>query len=84
MLTENSPIDLASRRKFRLNGRIRRLCDRRKISGESPTARQIGIDPSAYMEWVLQRIVAHRANRGLTAGDLTPAAYKTTQQDSAQ
>jgi len=36
------------------------------------------------MEWVLQRIVAHRANRGLTAGDLTPAAYKTTQQDSAQ
>lgn len=35
-------------------------------------------------EWALERSVAHRSNRGLTANDLTPAACKAAQQDSTQ
>ena len=59
----------------------RRLCTLLTLIG---TARQIGVDPYCYMEWALQRSVAHRDNRGLTANDLTPAAYKASQQEGAQ
>jgi len=44
------------------------------------TSRMIGVDPYDYLEWVLTRVVPHSTNRGLTARDLTPAAYKAAQQ----
>jgi len=44
------------------------------------TSRLIGVDPYAYLEWALTRVVPHSTNRGLTASDLTPAAYKAAQQ----
>ena len=47
------------------------------------TARQLGLDPVDYMEWALQRTVAHRDNRGIRAADLTPAAYKAAQKVKA-
>lgn len=59
----------------------KRLCTLLTLIG---TARQTGVDPYCYMEWALERSVAHRANRGLTASNLTPAAYKSAQQARAQ
>ena len=44
------------------------------------TSRLIGVDPYGYLEWALTRVVPHRTNRGLTASDLTPAAYKAAQK----
>lgn len=44
------------------------------------TSRLIGVDPYGYLEWALTRVVPHSSNRGLTASDLTPAAYKAAQQ----
>lgn len=40
----------------------------------------IGVDPCAYLEWALQRVVPHADNRGLAPCDLTPAAYKAAQK----
>ena len=39
------------------------------------TARLVGVDPYAYIEWALSRVVPHPDNRGLRPADLTPAAY---------
>ena len=44
------------------------------------TCRLISVDPFAYLEWALTRIVPHPDNRGLAAIDLTPSAYKRAQQ----
>ena len=43
------------------------------------TCRLIGVNPYDYLVWALTRVVPHRSNRGLTAADLTPAAYKAAQ-----
>ena len=40
------------------------------------TCKLIGVDPCAYLEWALERVVPHPDNRGLTAAMLTPQAYK--------
>lgn len=58
-----------------------RLCTLLTVIG---TCWQIGVDPYRYIEWALSRVVPHRANRGLTAGDLTPHAYKATEQAGAK
>ena len=47
------------------------------------TARQLGVDPFAYLEWALTRVVPHSTNRGLGPSALTPAAYKAAQERSA-
>ena len=48
------------------------------------TCARLGLDPYGYLVWALSRVVPHPDNRGLTARDLTPAAYKATQQRSAE
>ncbi len=47
------------------------------------TSRLIGVDPYKYLVWAMTRVVPHSSNRGLAAVDLTPAAYKATQQTAA-
>jgi len=47
------------------------------------TCRRIGVEPFAYLEWALTRVVPHPDNRGLRATDLTPHAYKARQQAEA-
>ncbi len=47
------------------------------------TCRRIGIEPFAYPEWALTRVVPHPDNRDLRAADLTPNAYKARQQAAA-
>lgn len=44
------------------------------------TCRLIGVDPYAYLVWAMTKSVPHSTNRGISAADLTPAAYKKTQQ----
>ena len=58
-----------------------RLCTLLTLIG---TCRLIRVDPYEYLVWALSRSVAHRSNRGLTAADLTPAAYKAAQQRDAE
>ncbi len=58
-----------------------RLCTLLTLIG---TCRLLGIEPFAYLEWALGRCVPHRDNRGLSAADLTPAAYKAGQQLEAR
>jgi len=38
------------------------------------TCRLLGVDPFAYLEWAITRVVPHSTNRGIAASDLTPAA----------
>lgn len=40
------------------------------------TCTLIGVDPYAYLEWALERVVPHPNNRRLKPEDLTPKAYK--------
>ncbi len=47
------------------------------------TSRLIGVDPYQYLVWAMTRVVPHSSNRGLAPVDLTPAAYKATQQEAA-
>jgi transposase len=58
-----------------------RLCTLLTLIG---TCRLLGVEPFGYLEWALARCVPHRDNRGLTAADLVPAAYKAAQQAGAQ
>lgn len=58
-----------------------RLCTLFTLIG---TCRLLGVDPFTYLEWALTRAVPHPGNRGLVASDLTPAAYKASQQQAAQ
>jgi hypothetical protein len=39
------------------------------------TCRAIGVDPLAYLSWAFTRLGTHRELYGLTAAELTPAAY---------
>jgi transposase len=55
----------------------RRLCALFTLIG---TCRELGVEPHAYLEWALTRVVPHSNNRGLWASDLTPAAYQAAQQ----
>ena len=55
----------------------RRLC---AVLTLVQTARQLGLDPCAYLQWAMERAVPHSNNRGIRASDLTPAAYKAAQQ----
>ena len=48
------------------------------------TCRLIEVEPYAYLVWALTRVVPHPDNRGLTAADLTPRAYKAAQQRDAE
>lgn len=48
------------------------------------TARQLDLDPCAYLEWALERVVPHPNSRRHRAADLTPAAYKATQEVQAK
>ncbi len=47
------------------------------------TCRLLGLDPYAYLVWAMTRSVPHATNRGLRSIDLTPAAYKASQQQAA-
>lgn len=47
------------------------------------TCRLIDVDPYAYLVWAMTRVVPHSTNRGLTAVDLTPQAYKAAQEQTA-
>ncbi len=58
-----------------------RLCTLLTLIG---TCRLLGVEPFGYLKWALTRCVPHRDNRGLVAADLMPAAYKATQEASAQ
>ena len=58
----------------------RRLC---AVLTLVQTARQLGLDPCAYLRWAMERAVPHPNNRGLQPSDLTPAAYKAAQQVQA-
>lgn len=55
----------------------RRLC---AVLTLVQTARQLGLDPCAYLQWAMERAVPHPNNRGIRASDLTPAAYKAAKQ----
>lgn len=44
------------------------------------TCRLIDVDPYAYLLWSMTKSVPHSTNRGITAADLTPAAYKKAQK----
>jgi transposase len=58
----------------------RRLC---AVLTLVQTARQLDLDPCAYLQWAMERAVPHPNNRGIQASDLTPAAYKAAQQVKA-
>ncbi len=47
------------------------------------TCRLIEVDPYTYLVWAMTRAVPHSTNRGLAPVDLTPAAYKATQEQAA-
>ena len=48
------------------------------------TCRLLGVEPYGYLVWALGKVVPHPDNRGLRARDLTPAAYKATQERRAE
>ena len=45
------------------------------------TCRVLGVDPYAYLVWVLPQLVPHSDNRGRDIATLTPAAYKRRRED---
>ena len=49
------------------------------LLGVIATARNLGVDPQAYLTWAFERTGTHKAQFGLAAADLTPAAYKRAQ-----
>lgn len=48
------------------------------LMGLSATCRNLRVDPQAYFTWALERRGTHADVFGLSAEQLTPAAYKTT------
>lgn len=46
------------------------------LLGIVATCRALGIDANAYLAWAFTRLGTHRDVYGLTAADVTPAAYK--------
>ncbi len=45
------------------------------LFGMAATCRAPGVDTQAYLSWVLTRVGTHRDLYGLSAAELTPAAY---------
>ena len=48
------------------------------LLGIVATARNLGIDIQAYLTWAFERLGTHRDHFGLSAAELTPAAYQAT------
>jgi len=48
------------------------------LMGLASTCRHLGVDPQAWFTWALERRGTHKDLFGLTAGQLTPAAYANT------
>ena len=46
------------------------------LLGITATCRAIGVDPLGYLTWAFERLGTHRDVFGLSAAQLTPAAYK--------
>ena len=46
------------------------------LLGIAATCRAIAVDPLAYMTWAFERLGTHREVFGLSAAELTPAAFK--------
>jgi transposase len=46
------------------------------INGVVTSALKLGLDVEAYLAWVFERRGTHRDEFGLSAAELTPAAYK--------
>lgn len=46
------------------------------LLGVIATARNLGVDPQAYLTWVFERTGTHKGHFKLAARDLTPAAYR--------
>src|SRR5690606_15156868 len=46
------------------------------LLGITATCRAIGVDPLAYLTWAFERLGTHRDVFGMSAAQLTPAAYK--------
>jgi hypothetical protein len=46
------------------------------LLGVVGTCRALGIDPFSYLVWAFERRGTHRAAFGLSAAEITPAAYK--------
>lgn len=85
----NLPIDnSASEREFQRVAKLRGTClfaggpegahAMATLMGLAATCRHLGVDPQAYFTWALERRGTHRDVFGLTAEQLTPAAYAAT------
>ncbi|MFP4542265.1 MAG: IS66 family transposase [Opitutales bacterium] len=48
------------------------------LLGIAATCRAVGVDPQAYLAWAFTRLGTHRDVFGLTAAEMTPAAFKQT------
>lgn len=48
------------------------------LLGIVATCRRLKLDVEAYLTWVFVRVGTHRDKYGLSAADLTPAAYLRT------
>jgi hypothetical protein len=46
------------------------------LLGIIATCRTVGVPVQAYLAWAFDRLGTHRATYGLTADQLTPAAFK--------
>lgn len=53
------------------------------LLGVIATCNRLDVDPEAYLNWVFVRRGTHRAKYGLSASELTPAAYKRAITPSA-
>ncbi len=49
------------------------------LLGIVATCRSLGVDPNAYLAWAFTRLGTHRDLFGLTAAEVTPAAFKAEQ-----
>jgi hypothetical protein len=48
------------------------------LLGIAASCRRQGVDLQAYLTWVFVRVGTHAAKYGLSAAELTPAAYRRT------
>ena len=48
------------------------------LLGIVATCRAIGVDPLGYLAWAFTRLGTHRDVYGLSAAEITPAAYAKT------
>lgn len=85
----NLPVDnSASEREFQRVAKLRQSClfaggpegahAMAILMGLAATCRHLGVDPQAYFTWALERRGTHRDVFGLSAEQLTPAAFAAT------